>query len=377
MGLTISFLSALDAMRTIRSNGISVQEMDTTLLTQPVPWAGKHWSMKEFESSKWQWGIPTADDPLHVLVPQLTGRPRMAYVRTHLTRQNLPSRSILWADECTSIVCPELLFLQMVSVFSFPALVLLGYELCGNFSRSALDPLNGHVEMNIPAATSVDRIREYILASSYGRGASVALRALDCVSDHALSAPEALLAAMYSMPTNEAGYDMGPITLNEKVRINCNGDSARKQHRYPDITLSSIPIGINYDGEGHFELDGLKDLIRHAESLEGEEYEATRELIHHKLDSIRKKMLDDNMRNRELAAAGRIVMVVTKDDLYGKGNLDILTRQMLDCAHNAFGLDVQKHVRILDDTDAARDRNELLESFLPGGRPFGAAHGKM
>jgi hypothetical protein len=231
--------------------------------------------------------------------------------------------------------------------------------------------------MNIPAATSVDRIREYILASSYGRGASVALRALDCVSDHALSAPEALLAAMYSMPTNEAGYDMGPVTLNEKVRINCNSDSARKQHRYPDITLSSIPIGINYDGEGHFELDGLKDLIRHAESLEGEEYEATRELIHHKLDSIRKKMLDDNMRNRELAAAGRIVMVVTKDDLYGKGGLDILTRQMLDCAHNAFGLDVQNHIRILDDTDAARDRNELLKSFLPGGRPFGAAHGKM
>ena len=377
MGLTISFLSALDAMRTIRSNGTNIQEMDATRLTQPVPWAGKHWSMKEFESSKWRWGIPSANDPLHVLVPQHTGRPRMAYVRAHLTRQNLPPHSILWVDECTSIVCPELLFLQMASAFSFPALVLLGYELCGNFSRSALEPLNGHVEMNIPAATSVDRIREYILATSYGRGASEALRALDCVSDHALSAPEALLAAMYSMPTNEAGYDMGPVTLNEKVQINCDDDSARKRHRYPDITLSPIPVGINYDGEGHFELNGLKDLIRRAENLEGEEYEAAQELIYRKLDSIREKMLDDNMRNRELAAAGRIVMVVTKEDLYGKGNLDILTRQILDCAHNAFGVDVQKYDRILDDTDAARDRNELLESFLPGGRPFGTTHGKM
>ena len=302
----------------------------------------------------------------------------MAHVSIHNLRRGIPPQSILWVDECTSIACPELLFVQMACVFSFPALVQLGYELCGNFSRSAVDPLNGHVTTNTLAASSVESIRDYIRTCSYMRNANLALRAIDCVSDHALSAPEAVLAMMYSLPEDEAGYEMGRITLNERVCINVNDDSEGKaHHRYPDIMFSFAPVGINYDGEGHLDIAGLKEAIRHMEGLEGKEYEVERKVIYQKLDSMRDKVLDDSTRNRELAATGKIVLPATKENLHGRGHLDDYTRHILMCAHSVFGTDVQKYLQTLEDTDKTRDRNDLLMSFLPGGRPFGSSHGKM
>ena len=88
-------------------------------------------------------------------------------------------------------------------------------------------------------------------------------------------------------------------------------------------------------------------------------------------------MLDDNLRDRQLAAQGRIVFSVTKEDLSDGAHLDELVRQVLSCAREVFGTDVKAYLEMLEDTSLAHDRHDLLDSLLPRGGVRGSAYGRL
>ena len=87
------------------------------------------------------------------------------------------------------------------------------------------------------------------------------------------------------------------------------------------------------------------------------------------MEAVRAKAVDDSARNRQLAASGRIVFPITKENMYGLGSLDEFTWQILQCAQTVFGVDTTRFVQALEDTDQKRDRYALLTSFLPSGVP--------
>lgn len=89
---------------------------------------------------------------------------------------------------------------------------------------------------------------------------------------------------------------------------------------------------------------------RTATMAEGEDRTEAEATLREKLESVRAKVVDDNKRNRQMAACGRIVFPVTKEDIYGWGSLDDLTRQILQCAHSVFGVNVDHFVEILEDS---------------------------
>lgn len=371
MGITLSHLSALGVLRMLRAEGAGIREMDSTPLVRPSTWVGRRWTMREFDSPEWHWPRPTPDVPLHVLVPRRSGRVRMAHVVEHSVWHELPPESIVWLDGQASMVCPELLFLQMAETLSLPALVMLGYELCGNFSRDATNPFGGRAQLEIPAATSVARLLEYMDSSPNARGVARAKDALQHVCDYALSPMEAILGTMYSLPPNESGYGMGPITLNERVRIGDEDAGTRARSRYPDLSFAFAPMGLNYDGEDHLDLNGLVAAALAAATAEGEALAAAKLALAQKMDAVRAKVVDDNRRNCQLAAQGRVVFPVTKEDVYGLGSLDSLTRRILSCARAVFGADVSAYERTLNDSDRARDRYVLLSLLLSGGSKGG------
>lgn len=382
MALTLAYLSALDVTRILRSSGLNLHNMDAIPLVDPTPWVGKHWSLGDFASTYWRWTSPSRDNHMHVLAPKRQRQILLPNIDVHTVWRNLPPRSILWLDEHSSMVGPELLFLQMAETLEMPKLVMLGYELCGHFSRTAGNPLNGYVVTGIPAATSVDDIQAHLAMSPRVPGVGKARRALQFVADHAISAPEAVLATVYSLPTLESGYGMGPITLNERVPVDgpeseSDDFAARAKARYPDISFSFAPIGINYDGSDHFDLDGLITCARNAALASSDTATLANQTLQETKEALRSKIVDDMRRNRQLAASGRIVFPATKEDLYEWAGLDELTWQILECARVVFGTDVRNYQRVLNDTERQRDRRLLIKSLLPSGESTSNMHGKM
>lgn len=114
---------------------------------------------------------------------------------------------------------------------------------------------------------------------------------------------------------------------------------------------------------------GLVRADRTATMAEGKDRTKAEATLREKLESVRAKVVDDNKRNRQMAACGRIVFPVTKEDIYGWGSLDDLTRQILQCAYSVFGVNVDHFVEILEDTDRKHDRYAFLTAFLPSGAP--------
>lgn len=376
IGVTLSYLSALDVVRILRANGVNIRGLEPIRLVNPLPWVGERWVPSTFADSRWQWSVPSKNNHLHVMVPDHAHRIQMENVESRVQLAGMPAGSVLWLDECSSVVCPELLFLQMAKVLSLPALVMLGYEFCGHFSRDAWEPIEGPIKMELPSATSVDSIQKYISTLRHVPGIAKAKKALQFIADHAMSAPEALLAAVYSLPSSECGYGLGPIILNERIPTLVSTAADAKRNRYPDLLFSFAPLGINYEGENHLDLKGLLKLLRQIIFCGEEDRAALIAKLDDKMKEVRQKYVDDIVRNRQLMAEGRIVLPVTKEDLYKADFLDDLTWSILACAQNIFGIDTTAYERTLENTELARDRNEFIASFLPGRGRRTSSHGK-
>ncbi|MBR2682314.1 MAG: hypothetical protein IKE22_03500 [Atopobiaceae bacterium] len=189
--------------------------------------------------------------------------------------------------------------------------------------------------------------------------------ALHYVCDHAASAPEAVLATLFGLPPEEGGYGLGPVLLNERVKLDDAGSWVKVKNRYPDLMFAFASVGLNYDGSKHFD---IADLIAAAEAFahsEATDQDEARRALKERLLSTRAKVLDDNMRDRQLAAQGRIVFSVTKEDLSDIGHLDELARQVLSCANKIYDTDVKEHLEVLDDSSRTRERSELLGALVP------------
>ncbi|MDO4797541.1 MAG: hypothetical protein Q4A01_05925 [Coriobacteriales bacterium] len=260
MGLTLSHQSALDALRRLRLDGVDVRNQATPVtLHAPSLWTGERWSRRLFEDPSWHWDVPCKTDPLHVVVSNWAERPRTTLIKAHACMGDIPAGSFVWLDEHTSMVSPGLLFVQMASVLQFSSLVLLGYELCGNFTRDAHDPRNGPVRINVPVAITAEELRAYVQSASGIHGLRVARRAAKLVAGNALSAPEAVIAAMCALPVAQNGYGVGLVELNRRVWVREESQGRVAKFRVPDIMLPIAPVGFNYDGQDHLDLNALAE----------------------------------------------------------------------------------------------------------------------
>ena len=354
-------------MRTLRARGCNFARLDDTRLVKPVPWVGQRWGKRAFADDVWAWQKPERNRHLDVLVRSRSDRVRMQTVDSHVCATKLPKGSVLRVDEHMSVVGPGLLFVQMAEVMSLPALVMLGYEMCGHYCRYADAPIAGPVVDGLPALTSVDDLRDYAEVVRALTGKSRALEALEYVDDGALSAPEGFLGTFFSLPAIELGYGMGPVALNRRLCIGAAGEGDA-QHRYPDISFSFAPIGINYDGEEHLRLSDIVEATVVAERLDKTEERAAalteRERV---CAAVRAKAFDDICRDRDLASGGMLVFRVVKEDMAVDGGLDKVVRRICGCARNLFGVDTAQFEATLDDTQLSEERRELMRTLWPHG----------
>lgn len=195
-------------------------------------------------------------------------------------------------------------------------------------------------------------------------GAKQARRTLEALSDNAWSPTESVIATMASLPFGEYGYELGSCELN--VRIDTPDDLARttdKASRVPDILFAGTPVGINYDGAVHLDLDSVVQAAIELERNPGQAQ--SQQALDVIVRKVRQKAVDDIRRNRELAADGLTVFPVTKEDLYEEGGLDRVMLQVIAAIENSTGKDMSRHAQLIDVRLGKKRRQELIWSLLP------------
>ena len=258
MQLTCNGLTALRLIRAIRTGSVHGTLSSRCNMHAPDPGEAGRWSSRLLQAELERFGAAGAfspQQPLHVIVPRKEGRLQLKGVKCAFRTTLHPPGSFVDLGQGLAISSPELLFVELARVMEPAVHLLLGMELCGRFSRDAINPRNGTVTYNLDPVTSVARLRSYAREASAIRGARKALATIDRIEENAWSPMEALLAALIVLPGDEFGYDLWPISLNERkeaserLRPYVSSDS-----RVPDLLFRGTSVGLNYDGEDHFGL---------------------------------------------------------------------------------------------------------------------------
>lgn len=386
MQLTLVKETALRLIRIARSNG-GQQGLPHTRCNSadPDPAPQSRWSKRLFVQMLAGYG--TAPSPLHdpdpvnraggqkhgsiamrqidVCVSAGSKRLKSRYVTNTVYGPTVPARSFMSLGSGLFTSCPELLFVELANSMALPEHLLLGFELCGNFSRNPDNPMKGTATLGIPPATSVKRIAGFINSSKGLAGTPSARKTLELLADNAWSPAESVVAAMMSLPLEDYGYGLGRCRLNPRFYTPSHLEgSAKKNSRVPDILLEGTHVGINYDGAGHLDLDSIASK---AFSLAQDPASGFRDReLSWAIREVREKVVDDIRRNRELAADGLMVFPMTKEDLYEDGGLDAVMMQVMEALAHYEGWDVAERQGILQSAFARRERQALLTSMLPG-----------
>ena len=240
---------------------------------------------------------------------------------------------------------------------------MLGHELCGTFSRDAEDPYNGPVTYGVQPATSVERIRRFLVEAKGIHGIEAARISLEHLNDNAWSPTESLVAALMRLPMDSLGYDFGELVLNPRISPDAVLPGAADS-RVPDILIAGTPVGVNYDGAVHLDLDSIVNAAREAEA-HPQLLQAQKELSKAVKD-VRAKVVDDIRRNRELAADGLAVFPVVKEDVYAKGGLDQIAAHLITVLEQLTNRDMTDQKKILSMKRLADARWRMALSLLPG-----------
>lgn len=364
MQLTLNKQSALFLLRMERrergKHGLPRARVN---LLAPNPNPRTRWSKRLFASM-----LPPSLDftsrPLEICVSSDAERPKSRSVSNTIYGSSLPSGSFIRLNEQIAISSPELLFVELANELPPAQHLLLGFELCGSFSRDERNPI-GRGTMWLPPATSVARVRSYMDGCKYLAGLPAARRTLSLLADNAWSPMEAVVAVMMALPLEENGYGLGRCALNLRYETPAHlVGSAAKESRVPDIMVEGTHVGINYEGGGHLDLDSIVEAAMRLQRHIGSQ--AAEEELDEVIARVRAKIVDDGRRNRELAADGLSVFQVYSEDLYEDGGLDAVMMQVLEALKLNEKWEVAERQRALQSALVRKERQELLHSMLPG-----------
>lgn len=362
MGITVCHRSALELLRAARvgagKEGLS--PVGTGLLPPRLE-AGEAWSAIAVSRLKHALGLPESK-PLDILVPNAASRIRVPGVVNHVWGTKV-SGLRFWeiGQQDVVIPTPEVLLAQMAEVVSLPELVALGHELCGGYT---LRPFGSSFSalMGIPEVTSAAEIRSLYNSARGLRGHGALRFALPRIRDGSISPQETCLSTMLQLPIDHFGYQMGWVDLNRTVRPRAGMEGVTKAtHRVPDILFRHTRVGINYDGDGHADLNAIVVAER---KLAAEPTSALlRTALEEALRSARSGISADKQRDRDLMVMGYAVLPVTKCDLESIDGLDLVVRQAITLIERTTSRDMRLQKQALCDDGLKEGRVRLLETL--------------
>lgn len=381
MELTLCKQSALAVLRSLRSTNVSFDGKRGRMkrgdgraaskridLLPPDPSPGKRWTRNLLEGIDLGLAFDFAGKTIDFAVPDRSARVRVSDSTWTVYAKGIPSGSFI-RTRCSTKDCvlaisgPELLFVELAKYMHPVEHLMLGHELCGTFSRDAEDPYNGPITYGVKPATSVERIRRFLAEAKSIHGIDAARTSIEYLNDNAWSPTESLVAALLRLPMDSLGYDFGELELNKRVSPSAVLPGAAGS-RVPDILIAGTPVGVNYDGAVHLDLDSIVTAARELEA--NPELLQAQETLTKKVKAVRAKVVDDIRRNRELSAGGLAVFPVVKEDLYTKGGLDQIAAHLITTIEQLTNRDMTAQKRILGMKRLSDARWHMALSLLPG-----------
>lgn len=357
MRITFDKLTALHILRIWRSSGRTLAA-DRHGLEASVVAPRKYWTRRRINACLESVGtsLSNVHGRVQVMVPRPGARIRSRSARNTVYVRGLPTNPIIELGSLVRTPCPELLFIELGTIMSPAAQLLVGLELCGRFSRDARDPRDGATTFGIKPVTTADKIRSYISAAHDLAGLEQSRRVADWLMDEAWSPQEALLNGLARMPLHELGYELGELQLNPRYIVRGSLLSlVDKRSRVPDSLVRGTHVGFNYDGGPHF-----------GESTPGTAGAGL--LDSNAANNMREAVVADKRRDRDLLVQGLSVLPVTKEDFYERGGIDRVMLQAMSLLERVCQRDYSKHRRTLKRPRLAEERQRLIWSLLPGRR---------
>ena len=310
-------------------------------------------------------GVPysLAGSHLDIVAPSNAKRIRVRDTTSTIYAGGIPSCSFVALGNGVAISGPELLFVELAESMDPIEHLLLGHELCGTFSRNADDPYNGPVAYFVEPATSMEKIQRFLERAKSIRGIDAARKTLSFMNDNAWSPTESLCAAFMRLPIDSLGLELGELTLNPR-KTSERALPGSKSSRVPDIVIKGAPVGVNYDGLAHLDLDSIARAAIELGARPGAAH--TEAALEKALRDVREKALDDIRRNRELAADGLTVFPLLKEDLYWLHGFDQVALQLVELLERTTDRDMKRQRRALRQKRLCEERYKKMLSFLPG-----------
>lgn len=208
-------------------------------LPAPDPAPANRWTQKAFDLAFLGINEPLDQKhPLHIAVPDAKLR-----IRTRGTAcsvfTRIPTGSFVDVGHGVAIVCLELVFAEMSAAMNRLVQLLLGYELCGGYSRDDVDPREGEIAYSVDPLSTPEAIGEYLEGCRHMPQIWQSREALPYLLGNAWSPIEAIIAQMIVLDPCESGYGLGEIELNHRV------GAAKKGSRVPDILFAGTHVGLN------------------------------------------------------------------------------------------------------------------------------------
>ena len=217
--------------------------------------------------------------PVHVLVSRDARRKsdEKFICKTH---SNLPPRSIIKVSEEVSVVCPELLFIELASkIEKTPrenllkgevALALVGFEFCGTYLLSnegqyglAQEKVRkGFANMH-QSLTSRGKIEKYIANCGRLDGVVSARRVLEIIQEGSHSPMESSLFMLLCGPRSHGGMGFPRGLLNYRVKTS-------RGQRLIDLAWPHFGVGIEYLGRNYHGMSEVEHDDRRRNEIGGE-----------------------------------------------------------------------------------------------------------
>ena len=230
--------------------------------------------------------------PVDVLCGKQAARHSVKGMRQHTLSIDPPSGSFIKINKDVAVCSPELCFLQMASLLELPKLIMLGYELCGNYTI-----LNMGKMKTRDAITTTQKLLTYVMKMSGANGYTKSLRALRYILNGSASPMETRLTMLLTLPYKLGGYGLPSPELN-RVITPTKGvrASANKAYYRCDLYWPEKKLDVEYDSDAH-----------HLGS---------------------ERIAADAIRRNTLISLGVTVIVVTREQFYDLGQFDKLVSQV-------------------------------------------------
>ena len=298
---------------------------------------------------------------LDVLCSREGTRPHGRYVCGHVAPHDLKGYRQLWMKGGSRMSSVGLTLSQLATSLPLCELLDVANELEGGYSRDPVRPVLGAARFDISPFISKDEVLWELFRLPRGRTTERARTAVALSCPNAWSPREGILATMLVLPCHEGGYNLGPITLNQRLTADSPAITSLRS-RVPDISFHQAPIGLNYDGREHLALSLLERTAMEV-GLHPGDGSAFQELRSVR-GAIRRKYVDDRRRDRDLATMGLETMVVTSEDMDDIRSLDLLMLQVIARIEHHVGIHLWEQRTCIDDPRCTTRRQEVLAHLL-------------